>query len=104
MADGRKNNGGFRKGAGRKPKTQVSALIEKFDRLIDEDEVIKSMYKLIKNGDTKALRLYLNYKYGQPHKTVDITSGDAPLQNFNLNKLTDKELNILLKAYEKNAK
>lgn len=102
MADGRKNNGGARKGAGRKPKPAVYDLIEKFDKIIDEDDVIKSLNNLIKKGDEKAIRLYFNYKYGQPHKTVDVTSGEEPLRNFNLNNLTDKELSILLKVYDDN--
>lgn len=100
MADGRKNNGGARKGAGRKPKSAALELIERFDRIINEDDVVRSLKKLIDKGDHRAIKTYFEYRYGQPHKTVDITSGDNPIQNFNLSKLSDSELEVLMKIHD----
>jgi len=70
MADGRKNNGGARPGAGRKPKAEEAKIIENMDSHINQDEVWKKMAELIKEGDTRALTLYLNYRFGKPKETV----------------------------------
>jgi len=71
MADGRKNNGGH-KTAGRKPKSDEIELIEILDKIIDKDEVIETLKKLAIEGDTKAITLYLNYRFGKPKETKDI--------------------------------
>tara|TARA_R110000803_G_scaffold199513_1_gene263588 strand:- start:11 stop:301 length:291 start_codon:yes stop_codon:yes gene_type:complete len=71
--DKRKNNGGSRQGAGRKPKAQELDLIESLDRLITNDKVIEVLRELVYGGDIRALQLYLNYRYGKPKETVDIT-------------------------------
>jgi len=73
MADGRKNNGGARPGAGRKPKAEESKIIENMDSHINQDEVWKKMAELIKEGDTRALTLYLNYRFGKPKETISQT-------------------------------
>ena len=72
MSDGRKNNGGARKGAGRKPKDEEEKLIELLDKQIDKEEAILTLKKLIKQGDFKALQLYYNYRFGKPKETKDI--------------------------------
>lgn len=88
--DKRKNNGGARPGAGRKPKAEELKLIEQLDKVIDREEVIKQLKMLIDEGDYKAIQLYMNYLYGRPKETKDITvNNDKPL--FNLGDLTDIE-------------
>lgn len=72
MSDGRKNNGGSRKGAGRKPKAEEEKLIELLDKQINKEEAITTLKKLIKQGDFKALQLYYNYRFGKPKETKDI--------------------------------
>lgn len=84
--DGRKNNGGARKGAGRKPRSEEIKLIEQLDKHIDRDEVTLKLKELILKGDFKAIQLYMNYIYGKPKDSVDITTNgemiSVPIINF----------------------
>jgi|TARA_Y100001938_G_C8041158_1_gene406191 hypothetical protein len=81
--DKRKNNGGHStKGfAGRPKKADEERLIEKLDNLIDNDEVIKTLGKKIKEGSDRAMSLYFGYRYGKPKESVDINSSEG----FNIN-------------------
>ena len=81
--DKRKNNGGHStKGfAGRPKKADEERLIEKLDNLIDNDEVIKTLCKKIKEGSDRAMSLYFGYRYGKPKESVDINSSEG----FNIN-------------------
>lgn len=83
MEDGRKNNGGARKGAGRKPKIEELKFIEKLDNIIDSDEAIKKLKQLIEDDNFNALKLYIEYRYGKPKEVVE---------NINYN-IEDEELN-----------
>lgn len=71
--DKRKYNGGKRAGAGRKSKDQEQSLIEALDRIVDGDKAIEVLKELISEGDIRALQLYLNYRYGKPKESVDVT-------------------------------
>jgi len=71
MADGRVNNGGARKGAGRKPKADELKLIEKLDSLIDKDKVIVKLLQMIEDDSFPALKLYMEYRFGKPKETVE---------------------------------
>ena len=71
--DNRKNNGGARKGAGRKPKAQEQDLIESLDNIIDIKRAIEVLKELVYGGDLRAMQLFLNYRFGKPKETVDIT-------------------------------
>lgn len=71
--DKRKYNGGKRAGAGRKPKDQEQSLKEALDRIVDGDKAIEVLKELISEGDIRALQLYLNYRYGKPKESVDVT-------------------------------
>ena len=75
MADGRRNNGGYRPGAGRKPKSEKMKLIERLDNLINEDEVVEILKKKVRKGDLRALELYLKYRHGKPvdRKDIEVT-------------------------------
>tara|TARA_R100001377_G_scaffold62422_1_gene38274 strand:- start:58 stop:330 length:273 start_codon:yes stop_codon:yes gene_type:complete len=76
-------HGGHRNGAGRKPKAQEQQLIERLDSIIDEDEVLQVLKQLIKDGDLRAVQLYLNYRRGKPKDTMDLnTSGESLGINF----------------------
>ena len=71
-------HGGHRNGAGRKPKAQEQKLIERLDSIIDEDEVLQVLKQLIKDGDLRAVQLYLNYRRGKPKDTMDLnTTGEG---------------------------
>ena len=77
------NRGGKRDGAGRKSKAQEQQLIERLDRIIDEDEVLQVLKQLIKDGDLRAVQLYLSYRRGKPKDTMDLnTTGEGIGINF----------------------
>ena len=78
--DGRKNNGGHStKGfAGRKPKSEEVALIEKLTPL--EPLAFAALTKGLEEGDFKFVQLFYNYYAGKPRETKDITiNEDLPL-------------------------
>ena len=78
--DKRKNNGGKREGAGRKSKSEEMHLIESLNKHIDSDEAIIKLKEMIDEGDFKALQLYMNYMYGKPKETKDVTiNAEQPL-------------------------
>jgi len=78
--DGRKNNKGHKGKAGRKSKSEELQLIEKLNAHIDSDEAIIKLKEMIDEGDFKALQLYMNYMYGKPRETKDVTvTGDVPI-------------------------
>ena len=74
--DKRKTNGGARKGAGRKPKAEEQALIEKLSPLepIALEALKTGLRKLISLG---RLKMYMEYTYGKPKETKDITLNKA---------------------------
>lgn len=83
--------GGAREGAGRRPKADELKLIEKLDKVIDKDEALLVLKKLLDKGDFRALKLYLEYRWGKPKESVDLTSGGETLSfndliNFGTNK------------------
>lgn len=82
--DKRKNNGGHStKGkAGRKPKAEEIKLIERLDNIIDKDEAVQTLHKLLKDGNFNALKLYLEYRWGKPKESLDVTSKGESL-SFN---------------------
>jgi hypothetical protein len=47
---------------------------------IDKDEAIKKLKVMIDEGDFKAIQLYMNYMYGKPKETKDISiTSEQPL-------------------------
>ena len=69
--DGRKNNGG-NKNAGRKPKIEEIALIEKLGPL--EESAFKALSKGLDEGEFSFVKLYFEYRYGKPKEKKDITT------------------------------
>jgi len=77
--DGRKNNGGH-KTAGRKSKSEEMELVSMLNKHIDRDEAIVKLKLMINEGDFKAIQLYMNYMYGKPKETKDISiTSEQPL-------------------------
>lgn len=74
MADGRKNNGGARKGAGRKPKSYEVDLSLMMDGVLDPEVVLKSLKDAVIDGDVSAIKTWMSYRFGQPKQSVDLTS------------------------------
>jgi len=67
-----KQHGGKRKGAGRKPKAEEQSLIEKLTPL--EDIGFKALQDGLKDGQSWAVKLFLEYRFGKPKQTTDITT------------------------------
>jgi hypothetical protein len=67
-------HGGKRKGAGRKTKADEQKLIERLDSIIEQDDVIEKLKEMVKDGNFQAVKLYLEYRYGKPKESVDVTT------------------------------
>ena len=68
--DKRVNNGGH-KTAGRKPKADEVAMIEKLSPM--QDKAYEALKNGVESGDFKFVQLYFNYFAGKPKETRDIT-------------------------------
>lgn len=82
MADGRKNNGGARKGAGRKKKADEERLHQLISPHIPK--AIETVVQIMQTGEKDADRLtaskyLIEWTYGKPKQRTDITSDDQPL-------------------------
>ena len=84
IMDKRINNGGARKGAGRKPKADEQRLIENLTPM--NEKALKSLEQGIDKKEQWAVKLFFEYFYGKPQQRVDVTSNDEsinmPLINF----------------------
>ena len=90
--DKRKNNGGKRAGAGRKPKAEELKLIDKLDKIIDSDKAIEKLKQLISDDNFNALKLYIEYRFGKPKETIEQTNiniGENDLTPAQIKKLND---------------
>jgi len=98
--DGR---GGARNGAGRKSKADEQKIRKLgLDAINSVYGSAEEYYKHIATESKTSfphLRLLQEYVYGKPKESIDLTSGDEPIQNFNLSNLSDKELAIILKLH-----
>lgn len=63
--------GGVREGSGRKPKAAEIALAEKMDLVAPCDQVLTALYHKVLEGDTAAIKLWLNYRLGMPVQRVE---------------------------------
>ena len=55
-------------------------LVGMLNKHIDKDEAIKKLKVMIDEGDFKAIQLYMNYMYGKPKETKDISiTSEQPL-------------------------
>lgn len=72
--DKRKNNGGARANSGRLKKDDVVSLVESMDAIAVPDSIWKALYNKAKEGDTNAIKTWLQYRYGMPKQTIDQTT------------------------------
>lgn len=88
-----KKHGGKREGAGRKPKIDELALLERLDNIIDSNEAINKLKELIQDNNFPALKLYMEYRFGKPKETIENIN-----HNFNqeLTPENVKEINKVL--------
>ena len=64
--------GGKRENAGRKPKAEEQALIERLSPF--EDVAVKKLEMAVRNGENWAIKLYFEYRYGKPRQTIEQNS------------------------------
>jgi hypothetical protein len=103
--DKRKHNSGTvgNKGGGRKSKQNELKVIENLDRLIDSDEVILKLKKLIDEGNFNAIKLYFERRWGKVTEIVENhNSNNFDIEDiFNLEpKKRDEEIRIISDALE----
>lgn len=68
---GVKDNGGARKGAGRKPKADEQQLIEKLSPL--DSIAFKALKKGLTDGQNWAVKLFFEYKFGKAKEFKEIS-------------------------------
>ena len=75
--DKRINNGGARKGAGRKSKVDEQKLIENLTPM--NEKALKSLESGIDKKEQWAVKLFFEYFYGKPQQRVDVTSNEESI-------------------------
>ena len=75
--DKRTNNGGARKGAGRKSKAEEQKLIENLTPM--NSMALESLKKGLEKKEQWAVKLFFEYFYGKPQQRVDVTSIEESL-------------------------
>jgi hypothetical protein len=75
--DNKKNHGGVRENAGRKPKAEEQLLIEKLNPL--EELAFKALKIGLEDNQNWAVKLFFEYKFGKPRETKDITLKEFPV-------------------------
>lgn len=84
--DGRKNNGGARKGSGRKPKAEECKLIEKLSPL--QNDAYEALKNALKNEDSWAVKLFFEYMYGKPKQQIE-QNNTHTINEFNITDVLD---------------
>lgn len=64
-----KKLGGFREGAGRKPKAHEQSLIEKLTPL--EPKAFEALVAALEDHKDWAVKLFFQYKFGMPKQVID---------------------------------
>ena len=84
IMDNRINNGGKRKGAGRKSKSEEQKLIENLTPM--SETALNSLREGLEKKQQWAVKLFFEYFYGKPQQRVDVTTNEEsinmPLINF----------------------
>ena len=65
--------GGARAGAGRKPKAEKDKLMESLDAVMNQQDVLQQLARLVQEGDFRAIKLWMEYRYGKPTEQVEHT-------------------------------
>ena len=77
IMDKRTNNGGARKGAGRKSKSEEQKLIENLTPM--NAMALSSLEKGLEKKEQWAVKLFFEYFYGKPQQRLDVTSNEETL-------------------------
>lgn len=65
--------GGKREGAGRKPKVEELALIERLSPL--DDIAMKALENGVRSGELGFVKLFMEYRFGKPKESVELKGG-----------------------------
>ena len=65
-------------------------MIESLGKHVKNEEVFRVLNKLIKQGNTKAIAIYMNYMYGKPVDRKDIQSENTNI-DLSVNKTYDSK-------------
>ena len=87
-----KKAGGVRIGAGRKPKIDEISLIQAMDAIAVPEKLWKALLKKAEDGDTNAIKTWLQYRYGMPKQVID--------QNINIEKPIFQSINLDVPDYD----
>ena len=82
MADDRRENGGARPGAGRKPKADEIKLIEQMDAVMVPESVWIALGEKVESGDVQAQKTWLSYRYGMPKQIVEQTNLNVDVKDL----------------------
>lgn len=66
-----KQRGGARPNSGRMRKDEVISLIETMDLVKVPENVWKKLAERVEDGDTNAIKTWLQYRYGMPKQVID---------------------------------
>ena len=83
-----KKNGGRRPGAGRKPKAAEIALAQQMDKVAPCEQILNALYHKVLEGDTAAIKLWLNYRLGMPVQRVEQDT-KVDINSFNIKDVVD---------------
>lgn len=68
------NHGGARTGGGRRPKADEITIIEQMDAVAVPEKAWKALWDKCIEGDTQAIKTWLNYRFGMPKQKLDVTT------------------------------
>jgi len=78
--DGRKNNGGKREGAGRKPKTEEQKVVEALKPY--EEKALAALEGGLEDGQGWAVKLFMQYYYGVPKQKIEVETQEMNLPEW----------------------
>jgi len=84
--DKRKNNGGARANSGRAKKIDEITLIESMDAIAVPDVIWNALCKKAKEGDSNAIKTWLQYRFGMPKQTID---SNVSLTDFSIKEVLE---------------
>lgn len=91
MADQvKKQRGGARPNSGRMRKDEVISLIESMDLVKVPVDVWNKLAERIEDGDTNAIKTWLQYRYGMPKQVIDQNTTHT-LNNFDIKDIVQFE-------------
>ena len=71
MANG---HGGKREGAGRTKKATEEEIISMMDVIASPHDALSCLWAKCQEGDTQAIKTWLNYRFGMPKQNIDVTA------------------------------